>query len=78
VTGIIRRSCLCHLQQLYACIFLTRACHLHLQLIGAELPDLDTFLEDHGLDQNDGMLNWADFHALMAVEGDEDDLPVNP
>lgn len=45
------------------------------QKISGELPELDTFLQDRGLDLTEGMLSWADFHALMRVEGDVDEPP---
>ena len=56
------------------CVFrLTLESRLRLQELGAELPELDAFLQEHGLDLAEGMLNWADFHALMEVEGYEVD-----
>jgi hypothetical protein len=45
------------------------------QKISGELPELDTFLQDRGLHLTEGMLSWADFHALMRVEGDVDEPP---
>jgi hypothetical protein len=46
---------------------------LQTQAIAAELPDMDTFLQEHGVDPIDGTLDWGDFHGLLEVEGDDVD-----
>lgn len=39
--------------------------HVPVQKLGAELEDMDTFLQERGQNSANSVLNWEDFQALL-------------